>query len=501
MAKYKCVFFKAVNGKNTGVYTRTGQSKSKPSPGILFMRNCPDGKTFYVDADAAEKNNDPGENGYWKLLEPEKYKLGAYDKNKHTNVWMWINPAYISMEKIEDTPPKPAPAPAPKPATTKDYSIKGITVKEQNLIIDTSKTKKGPKFGEDTTFNIPKTPNTTNSTMISSNHSSLNPAKQRADTVFIKNLNSDLLTIEKNLNIAMSMNEVENVRKNMITKFNRFKIAYPDLALSKSFAHIFFTRPNLNIYKSPNVLQPKLESDATFYYLHKNNPTLLKSLTSSFDSRHDFNPFLSNVAESFELSDEYIDTMEYGETLTGYKIKYGKNNIKSKTAGTISIMFTDDNQYRVYKIHKAWVDYISKVYRGEINAARENILNRVLDYAASIYYIVCGPDGETILFWSKYTGVFPTVIPSAASAWSKGKLMSNPEFSISYDYAWKEDFNPLSLAEFNINGNKQNSYIYAKTYEDTVLGTGRTFMEAPFVESISTASGYEFKLKFRTRYS
>ena len=498
--KYKCVFFRAINGNNTGVYTRTQQTINSTSPGILYMRNCPDGKTFYVDAEAGS----PGKNKYWKLLEPEKYKLRNYNKNKHPNVWMWINTAYISMTLIKDepAPPKQEPPP-PQPPRVLDYSIKGITVKEKDFEIDSSGRKKGPVYGEDTVFSIPDIPNTTNKTMVLSSDRSLNPNYQRTDNTFMKNINDSIDIIEKNLNIAMSMSEVENIRRNMITKFNRFKIAYPQLSLSKTFSHIFFTRPNLNIYTNNKLttLQPKLESDATFYYLHKNNPTLLRSLTKDFNSNHDFNPFLSNVAESFELADEYIDTMEYGETLTGYKIKYGKNNIKSKTAGTISIMFTDDDQYRVYKIHKAWVDYISKVYRGEISPTRENIKKRVLDYAASIYYFVCGPDGETVLFWSKYTGVFPTVIPSAASAWSKGKILSQPEFSISYDYAWKEDFNPLSLAEFNLNGNKQNSYIYAKTYEDTVLSTGRTFMEAPFVESVGDSNNYEFKLKFRTRYN
>lgn len=511
MAKrWKCVFTRAVNGSNTGVYTRTDQTKKSTSPGILFMRNCPDGKTFYCDY---SDGSPAGKNNYWRLLEPEKYKLYAYNKNSHPKVWMYIDKSYISMteeEVQEDQPTTPTtPTPAPQPDNTIGNMVSN-KLNDEKLTIE-SNDKNITINSVYTTNEINKTSSSNQSSnvdnsyqnqFLSSSSSTLNPSNQRNDTAFMSSLNDSMKIIWANHNIPSSQSDVDTVKSDMVKKFNRFLIGYPQLQLPKSFAHIFFTRPNLNLFTNSKMtaLNDKIAADATYYYLFKNCPDLLKSLTSSFDTRHDFNPFLSNMAQSFELADEFIDSMEYGETLTGYKVKYGKNNIKSKTAGTTSIMFTDDSDYRVYKIHKAWVDYISKVYRGEIYADKANIQNRVLDYAASIYYFVCGPDGETILFWSKYTGVFPTVIPSAASAWDKNKVGNMPQYSISYEYAWKEDFNPLSLAEFNINAGLQNTYTYARTYEDRVVGTGKTFMQAPFVESVSTNSGYEFKLKFRTKY-
>jgi len=120
-----------------------------------------------------------------------------------------------------------------------------------------------------------------------------------------------------------------------------------------------------------------------------------------------------------------------------------------------------------------------------------------LDYASSVYYILCGPDGETILFWSKYFGVFPTNAPSSITSWSKGTQMKIPEYSTTFAYAFKEDFSPLTLAEFNMNNT--GAYLYRKTYEPSLIGTGKTFTGAPFIDtSINSGSNaYEFKLKFR----
>lgn len=180
-------------------------------------------------------------------------------------------------------------------------------------------------------------------------------------------------------------------------------------------------------------------------------------------------------------------------------MKYGKHNIKSKTADNFSITYTDDDNLNIIKVHKAWTDYISKVYRGEFFANPIHRQNRTIDYASSVYYFLCGPDGETILFWSKYTGVFPTNTPSSALVWQKGNITKMPEFSINYEFSWKEDLMPTTLAEFNLNSANQNTYTYAKTYEPELGSTGKTFVNAPFVETVidRTTGKYEYKLRFR----
>lgn len=485
MAKqvYECTFSN-VNGENTGVFLRTGMSSKYPSPGILYKKNCPDELHFYADP------NDGGTNSYYRLIDHEKYKINSSGK-----VYVWLSKSFLLGWKLVDDPNEAPPAPAPvapvvqapqapqinarELGTTNDNSLDFGTISRTGNIYDTQ----GKLLNEDITKYVSYTKVTRNTYL--NDYSS-----------FLKDIN----TVERNFNIALTANAVADLKLNMLNKFNRFAIPFPELALTKTFSHVFFTRPNLNLYNpSTKKLLESVDNDPYFYYLHRNSPELLKSLTKDFTYKHDFNPFLSNMAGSFELQDEYIDVDEYGETLTGWKIKYGRHNIKSKTAGDFSIDYTDDNNYNIYKIHKAWVDYISKVYRGEFKVNRESITSHTLDYAASVYYFVCGPDGETILFWTKYTGVFPSTIPSSASTYRKGNILKMPEYSIKYEYSWKEDMVPTTLAEFNLNSSQQSKYIYANTYEPEILSTGKTFVNAPFVQTVidKKTNKYEFKLRFR----
>ena len=115
------------------------------------------------------------------------------------------------------------------------------------------------------------------------------------------------------------------------------------------------------------------------------------------------------------MNDEYINTDTYGKTYTGYKVTYGKHDVESKTAGTIDINFNDDAGFHIYQLIRLWVKYISGVYRGEFSPRNDDVFNKVLDYTGAIYYIITAEDGETILFWSKYYGVFPSTIPASAS--------------------------------------------------------------------------------------
>ena len=479
---YECTF-NNVNGENTGVWTRTRQTKNSPSPGILFKKNCRDNLHFYCDPS-------DGGNTYYKLLYTELYS--GLDTSVGT-VYVPLSTSYLTGWKLIDSstvntgtstqtpqaPTQPQTTPAIVPSRLSQTGGSSSLSSNSNININ--------PVGDNTSDGITKYVSYINNNL---------PSSYSSD---YSELRKDINIIEKNLNIALSADAASMIRDDMINKFNRFLLEFPNTALSKTFAHVFFTRPDLNLYNNDGIsLLSHVENDPYFYYLNRNSPNILKSLTNRFSTKHDFNPFLSNKAKSFDMQDEYIETGEYGETFTGYKIKYGKHNIKSKTAGSFTINYVDDDNYNIYKIHKAWTDYISKVYRGEFAVNRDNIVNRTIDYAASVYYFLCGPDGETILFWSKYTGVFPTNSPSSASAWS-GEILKNPNISINYEFSWKEDMMPTTLAEFNLNSSKDTSYRYAKTYEPELGSTGKTFVNAPFIDTVidKKTGKYEYKLRFR----
>lgn len=486
--------FNYSNSENTGVWTRTGPAKSYPSAGILYRRNCPDGLHYYCEP------TNYG-NSYYKLLNPELYAgintsgpVYVFVGTEHLSSWRLIS------DSINNTPSTNAPQYSGNSGSANSFiqfgDIFNTSVSENGVIMNST----GVNTSESITEYISYTGKPEN---VLTPKGKFNEYGNISDNYYMNysSFANDINTVEKNLNIAINAAAANAIKNDMMQRFNRFLVAFPNSALSKTFAHVFFTRPELNLYENNgSALVPKVSNDPYFYYLDKNSKDLLKSLTRNFSAVHDFNPFLSNKAGSFNLKDEYIKTDEYGETFTGWKIKFGKNNIESKTADDFEIEYTEDDNYNILKMHKAWIDYISKVYRGEFDPDRNSISNRTIDYACSVYFFLCGPDGETLLFWSKYTGVFPTNIPSTAANWSKGDLMKMPKVTIRYEYSWKEDMMPTTLAEFNLNSSKDRNTRYAKTYEPELGSTGISFAGTPFIETVeNTHMGtYDYKLRFRT---
>ena len=293
----------------------------------------------------------------------------------------------------------------------------------------------------------------------------------------------------------------ERIWNKSTKSYNRFKMPTLNDKLQRGFAHVFFVRPDCNITENNGKsLTANLKNNPLFSYCMKQNPQLIRELVLANGSNHDFMLSLSNHVSSFSSNDESLEVGTYGTTYTGYKIAYGKNNIESKTAGTVSISFADDRMMHIYQLLKLWVEYISGCYRGIITPKESTIFNKVLDYAGAIYYIITAEDNETILYWSKYYGVFPTNIPVDQFSWATNNIIKNPEdMSIQFQYTCKEDFDPILLTEFNKNSRVQNSNIltYAETYDSELGHVGQTWVGAPFIEQIQDGSQVIYKLRFK----
>ena len=288
--------------------------------------------------------------------------------------------------------------------------------------------------------------------------------------------------------------------------YNRFKLPTLNDAFQKGFAHVFFIRPDCNILSGSGSnlnLNESFLNDPEFYYMWKNNPDLIKQLSIDNGQTHDFMLSLSNKAASFSLSDEFINTEIYGKSFKGWQVAYGRNNVESKTAGDFSITFNDDRTLHVYQLHRLWVDYISEVYQGRKAPKSKYIQNHILDYASACYYLITAEDGETIVFWSKYYGVFPTTIPSNQYSWAQGNIIEKPQLDIKYQYSFKEDMNPEALVEFNINAGVSNKKMtYDPTFDPALGHVGATWVGAPYIELVTNDTDpecpYTFKLRFRS---
>lgn len=329
-------------------------------------------------------------------------------------------------------------------------------------------------------------------------------------------INADSITLDVNKSMSDALRNLFGIEvgsnyaaiaKKQRLQYNRFKIPVIDDALQRGFGHVFFVRPDCNLLDnaSTNKLPKLLKDNPSMTYAIKNNPSLVLELVESNGSdgkNDDFMMYISNKANSFSLTDEYITKDTYGKTYAGYKIAYGKHNVESKSAGDFQVTYTDDRNLNVYHLHKIWIDYISGVYRGEFTPKKKYIKERILDYATCAYYIVTAEDGETIIFWSKYYGVFPTTIPSTPYTWSKGTTISQPDITIDYQYSFKEDYNPMALLEFNLNSNitgNTTAVEYVPTYDAKLGHSGSMWVGPPFVELYQNddTGEYQFKLRFK----
>lgn len=316
--------------------------------------------------------------------------------------------------------------------------------------------------------------------------------------------------------LNISSNYISGSPKSIFNKnlnyYNRFKIKSSDDVLTKAFPHVFFVRPDLNLFRNNNEditqLSKSIEANPFFSFVWKNDPDLVRSLILNSNSRHQFNMYLSNKVTSFETSDEYIGIENNGKTFLGHQITYGKDSIESKTASELNLKFDDDKFCHTYILNKLWMEYINLVSRGSIAPNPRNILDKVLDYTSAIYYIVTAEDGETIIFWSKYYGVFPSAAPSSQFSWD-GEMIQGPmSYSLKYQYSFKEDFNPATLLEFNKNSGitlKSGAHGYIDIYDPQNCTVGSTWVGKPYIEintDMNTPNSgipYGFKLRFTNR--
>ena len=316
--------------------------------------------------------------------------------------------------------------------------------------------------------------------------------------------------------------------------YNRFKVPDTNLALSKTVTHVFFTRPDLNILDESTFTanwQTRNHTDSALIW--KTHPELFKLLTDyrRCGDHDNLNLLLSNNIMSFTIEDENLDTNTAGQSWAKHEIVYGEQ-YSGRNAGEFSCTFTETSDLSIIHLMKLWVTYIDNVGRGAWspyyyttdggmtvkNKKTDwcHVYDRALDYAASVYVFVCGPDGEDVLYWTKYYGVFPVNTGSSALSWNNGPDSNMEKLNIKFAYSCKKDLSPISLLEFNNVANtagsidKSNRISNVPSFDSNVAGSSRPFVGSPYIEidignpEIGTGedvySGKETHIRLKHRY-
>lgn len=283
--------------------------------------------------------------------------------------------------------------------------------------------------------------------------------------------------------------------------YNRFKVPDTNMAHNKTFTYVFFTRPDLNILDPSSksaVNQCRNHTEAAMIW--KRYPEIFKLLTDAKRCGDDnnFNMLLSNQVRSFDIQDEQISTLRAGKSWHEQEIQYG-DAYSGRGAGEFSCNFDEVADYSIINLIKLWITYIDMVSKGawspsynlrgaDLFNQNENfshVFTKTLDYAASAYVFKCGPDGEDVLYWTKYYGVFPVNTGANALSWDGQITTDIPKLNIRFAYSAKKDMNPISLIEFNANSGVPliggSGLSYQEAWNHNFAHTDRPYVGAPFI--------------------
>lgn len=232
-----------------------------------------------------------------------------------------------------------------------------------------------------------------------------------------------------------------------IMYFDPFRMASFETGPEALIGHIFMSRPSL--YLSDNNLNFLRSTTRTAYFF--NDPVAraaLWSISSSSPSR--WIPLIYKKAKTYSVNDMEIKTAEKGGTYFGHTIKYGVHSEESKFGGSFTIDFRNDKDHSILWMMYLWMTYIHLISsERNFTPNPRNIVNAVLDYACSLYYIVTDRTCSKIVYFEKLLGVFPTKSPMSIFSWND-EMITQDTVSIDFNYAFRAD--PMDfdiLADFD----------------------------------------------------
>lgn len=250
------------------------------------------------------------------------------------------------------------------------------------------------------------------------------------------------------------------------------------------YNYIFFTAPELGLTES-RFRNGRISAATCF----ENNQRVLKLPGGGKDSIYTtdmtetlagekashFMSIFTNRAASLPASTEQLATIDYSETWNRYKMPLGTSTKDSKISGNFELLLKEDSELTMMKMHKLWYDYIEGIFLGTLISPHANSIDlsstqhAIIDYMCSVYTFSLRPDGKTIQYWAKYTGVFPTKNPYEVFASEDGSIEHISKISMDYQFAYKEDMDIAILRDFNLlgqSGSSSNLTDYTGKYHD-----------------------------------
>lgn len=232
----------------------------------------------------------------------------------------------------------------------------------------------------------------------------------------------------------------------LMNKFFRYRYYNVQNSVGKTREVVFFTKPDLHLLNG-DTINPELQNPF-FTELCNTRPDIVHELQSSSGSQS--SPFITLFTNtirtnldlpSIDSTDTENSTTSYGESVT-----YRSTSITSDSNHEFSLEFEDTKLLSVYKLLKAWDEYVREKDKGLITPPSRNYTtNRELHDQVCAFKFILDEDGETILYYAKLWGVYPKRVPRDVFA---GIPESGLNIPTSFHAQWVEDLDPTIIKDF-----------------------------------------------------
>jgi hypothetical protein len=298
---------------------------------------------------------------------------------------------------------------------------------------------------------------------------------------------------------------------NLYNNIYRFGLFNPYGAVTNLREYLFFTKPDLNIYKRNDVyggldysngnlqLSDGLAHQTFWKELREQRPNTIRMLQNSYSPG--WNMLLQNsVITNLEIPDLEGTVTESPVNNYGVGFQYRGTSEASDDSIDFSLEFKDTKWLDIYYFFRAYEDYETLKHHGTVGPWQGYTVNRIIHDQFSIYKFMVGEDMETIVYWAKLYGVMPMGLPR--SVFSTTDLSNGLSYNITFKAAFFEDMRSDILKDFNtLSDHFGNNHKYQyETYNSSIgMGDFRPAKSA-YIERYTnpdSPSGWVYKLKWK----
>lgn len=317
----------------------------------------------------------------------------------------------------------------------------------------------------------------------------------------------------KNMEGVMASNLVFSSKNTpWFTKFNRYGNLNPTDTYSANREFLIFTKPDLWIYNGSSykdaTLRDELKENPKFIdwdSRHKNSLLQLQySITDADGCKNPFMYLLSNgVTSKMDIPSITAENRESTSNIYGTSIQYRGHGIKSNNGYDFTLSFTDTAYLEIYFLIKAYDEYLTLLQTGEngLCPTETQIVNREVPEMFSIYKIIVGDDGETIMYYAKATGVYISDVPRSDFS---DAPQDGFKFSVSFHAEFIDDNDPSILADLNAISpaqkyDKESSYV--NVYDLDHMRVDNSWVRYPRVIRVDprvkkSGAAHDYRLKW-----